>query len=147
MCKENPQGLEVGKDRFGVQPMSWDGTETHIKKGNKMSDMDIKLAYKTMQAASGIEVGDTVKVIRRFERAEMGSDCASWNNVAVKAPMQGKELVVSEVCTGHIWVDGWSFPFFALELIKKADKSKMITINGKDWSEDTIAEALRKHAE
>ncbi|KKL77170.1 hypothetical protein LCGC14_2037560 [marine sediment metagenome] len=123
-----------------------------------MDNMDIKTAYCVMQAASGIEVGDTVKVLREFRHNEMGfgSDtCQSygWDSFVEKKKMQGKEFIVIEI--GHNFVKlrlpehpyTPIFPFFALEIVKKAKSEKMLNIKGNMWSEATIAEALRKHAE
>ena len=55
-------------------------------------------------------------------------------------------LAGRDVCTILV-ADGkgnfWFVPDDQLRLVKP---EKMITINGKEWSESTIAEALRKHA-
>ncbi len=113
--------------------------------------MDIKEAYKILQAASGIEVGDTVKVVRKFVINESGSSCTGWETCFSKKKMQGSEYKVHGIESRQIELESdkgviCTFPFSALELIKKAGKSKMHTINGKDVSEETIANALRRYA-
>ena len=122
-----------------------------------MSTKEVKEAYGVLQAACGIEVGDKVKVVRKFVGYEIGwGSCHDWNSTSNKEGMQDGVYKVSSVtCRNYIIVAhsteyNYEFPFFALELVEKAEKAKpdnMIDIHGKKWSEDTIAEALKKHAD
>jgi len=75
--------------------------------------MTIEDAYRTMQAASGIKVGDRVKVLRRAKSFEMGWS-EVWNS-DMDATI-GKEYTVTEVQPRTIGLScGWFFPFFVLE--------------------------------
>lgn len=94
--------------------------------------MTIKNAYLTMQEASGIKVGDTVRVLRKAVDEEMG-----WGN-SWKSPEMDKhigETGIVDWCEGTTGFSvrfgcerAWSFPFFVLEKI--ADATRYITING-----------------
>lgn len=90
-----------------------------------VKEMNLQEAYKVMQANCGIEVGDTVRVLRKAEEDEMG-----WNNVwssgmdkflgkLGKAERFG-EAGVRVYC--EELKDWFSFPFFVLELVKKGKK-------------------------
>ncbi|KKL77169.1 hypothetical protein LCGC14_2037550 [marine sediment metagenome] len=111
--------------------------------------MELREAYCVMQAASGIEKGDTVRVIRTTKKDEMGYNGSPTNCVKTVSTVievqeaDGIELRNTDIPASH---GTYWFPFFALEIVEKAKPEKMITINGKDWSEKTIAEALRNHA-
>jgi len=77
--------------------------------------MTIEDAYQTMQAASGIKVGDRVKVLRRAKSGEMG-----WHNYWVEGmdEMIGKEYTVMGVDDLGIVLNRCTyFPFFVLEKI------------------------------
>lgn len=85
--------------------------------------MDIREAYKMMQAASGIEVGDTVKMLREFKRYEMGCNLIPSD---IHGAMIGETYIVNQIeAVGDIRVNGGSIafnaflPFFCLELIAK----------------------------
>ena len=83
-------------------------------------NMNLQEAYKIMQDNCGIEVGDTVKVLRRAENKENG-----WNNNwgDYMDDHIGKEYIVTELAVGGIRLNNWCcFPFFVLELVKKAPK-------------------------
>lgn len=82
-------------------------------------------AYEQGQAASGIAPGDMVRVIRRAETHELG-----WNNswYYLMDSAVGKTYFVSAVY-GVLGVslkgaDGYSYPYFVLELVKKAAQPK-----------------------
>ena len=115
--------------------------------------MDIQEAYRVMQEASGIGVGDMVRVLRTFKREEMGSDCRESNVNSAKISMLGRICKVRAIESGSIDIladdiGGYSFPFFALKIVEKANiptPDKMITIDGKEYSESTIKEALREY--
>ena len=85
--------------------------------------MDIEEAYVKMAKASGIQVGDTVKVLRRAQSYEMG-----WDNAwPVKMDMYvGKTGVVkkNKIHAGFAVQfpndeASWDFPFFVLEVVLK----------------------------
>ena len=78
--------------------------------------MNIDEAYQIMSKESGINVGDTVKVIRKAQSYEMGWQTA-WDPYMDE--MIGKEYTVSEVFDGVYHLsDLYWFPFFVLEKIK-----------------------------
>ncbi len=115
-------------------------------------EMDLKEAYRVMQKASGIEVGDKVKVLRTAKRGEMG-----WYGLCDNTRMQklnlGQILKVANIAdTGECYIElefyngGTTFiPFFTLEIIEKAKQEKMVTIDGKEYSESTIIRALKDY--
>ena len=84
--------------------------------------MNIREAITELQNASGIAIGDTVKVLRTAKKDEMGWD-ASW--VAAMTGMVGKTFTVEAISsTGGMSLRSSSyttfcFPFFVLELISK----------------------------
>jgi len=89
--------------------------------------MSLKEAYKTMQAAwvklHNVEVGDTVKILRNTRQDELGSigGYCNW--------MTGKERQVSFIGKNYIGLEqvGY-FPFFCLEVVKKAEPKIDITV-------------------
>ena len=106
--------------------------------------MDLQEAYRAMQKASGIEVGDKVKVIRRFRACELGSGSGEWNWSIGKEGMQGQFGVVTGIDTvmGFIKVGHWEFPFFALEIVEKAKPAKILTVGG---LESAITKAMKAY--
>ena len=91
----------------------------------KTSEQLLREAYITMQAACGIEVGDTVRITRKAADFEMGwgEDWAGDKMIA----LVGKTGVVSKVHdkrpNGGFKVHDWYFPFFVLELVSKKPRS------------------------
>ena len=90
-------------------------------------------AYVTLQNASGIKVGDTVKVVRAAKDNELG-----WDNVWIPEMtlMVGTTFSVLEVSGGRgIAIedengDYYQFPFFVLEMVKpKIPNTKIIKID------------------
>jgi hypothetical protein len=85
--------------------------------------MDLKAAYLAMQEASGIKPGDTVRVMRKAESYEMG-----WGQPWPRMMdiFVGKEYKVFGLSkydqNGFILnsASGYAFPFFVLEVVKKA---------------------------
>lgn len=77
-------------------------------------------AYEINQLASGIEVGDTVKVL------ETSSDFArGWVNTWTEDMTEkvGKTFRVSGIYGDSGVSDGmFCYPYFVLEIVKKADK-------------------------
>jgi len=86
--------------------------------------MDLDKAYRTMQKASGIEVGDTIKVLRKADDHEMGWG-EEWLNTEMDK-LVGKEFVVADVSENSGFLvkiegDDWFVPFFVCELMKKRE--------------------------
>lgn len=120
--------------------------------------MEEQEAYKILQAAwvklHDLRVGDKVKVVSKFQCQELGFAGDEWNSCGTKEESQGRIVRVYKIAGRDIKLhttdgrEGNDFPFFALDIVNQPrNKEKMIEINGKSWSEVTIAEALRKHAE
>ena len=107
--------------------------------------MNLQEAYRVMQKASGIEVGDTVRILRKFKNCELGSDCCTWDSGSSKKKMQGQTEKVNKVVSRSIWIDNYEFPFFALEIVEKAKSEKMITVRGKEYSEETAYLAIKAY--
>jgi len=89
---------------------------------NEETTMDLQQAYKIMQDNCGIEVGDTVKVLRKAKDYENG-----WGCVGTFSSNYRKNGVVENIDEKlGIRVlfenDKELFPFFVLELVKKAPK-------------------------
>ena len=89
-----------------------------------MSEMSVKEAYKVLQAECGIETGDKVKVLRMYERHEMGCALCVEDQRRMKvgdiyfAEIRSTSNSISlrnekDICVGFA-------PFFALELVEKA---------------------------
>lgn len=90
--------------------------------------MNTKQAYKTLQKASGIKVGDTVRVLRRALSYEMG-----WgtNWVSDMSKYIGRDFKVSRVhdTDGVLLNDKWLFPFFVLEVVKSKPAFVKVKLN------------------
>ncbi len=89
--------------------------------------MNIEEAHKMMQDASGIEVGDTVKVLRLPKSHEMGFAFYASTDSSRLAEV-GELRIVSKVSSKGIHLNvehlekaysGYWMPFFCLELITK----------------------------
>ncbi len=83
--------------------------------------------YIEDQKASGIAVGDTVRVIRTNNLREGGSTAFSHNAKDIE---DGRcDGIVHSMEDGCIWLAdieeerAWQFPYFVLEIVKKADGS------------------------
>ena len=112
---------------------------------NRSDRGELVEAYKTLSKASGFKSGDKVRVLRKFERWELGSSC-SWSSVKEKYVGQVGEIAGIAV-DGDIAVylgdsDFWHFPFFVLELVEPVIETHKITIDGKstEVSEDAYNE-------
>ena len=80
--------------------------------------MNIDEAYQIMSKESGINIGDTVRVMRKASNYEMGWPTA-WASDMDK--MIGNEYTVVEIVNGVYNLDNlYWFPFFVLENIKPA---------------------------
>ena len=102
--------------------------------------MNVEEAYLVMHKASGIQVGDTVKVLRKAENYEMG-----WFNVwpiEIEPNLGYFRVTQDDKECGFRLNHRWRVPFFVLEVIKKAHT---ITIDGKDISlSEESFKALKK---
>jgi hypothetical protein len=104
----------------------------------------LQSAYIALSKASGIKVGDTVKVLRKAKSNEMG--WANWwdsgnGGAGVAASMDncvGKTFTVSDIGHGTDGIvlegTGYCFPFFVLEKMPKPKPvvpvEKCIQVNG-----------------
>ena len=79
--------------------------------------MNEKEAYLLLHKASGIKVGDKVKVLRKADNYEMGWQMP-WD---VKMDeFIGKECIVTiDYDSDGFFIKGSMFPFFCLELVDK----------------------------
>lgn len=83
-------------------------------------EINLQEAYKVMQANCGIEVGDTVKVLRPFKDKENG--CGIRYNWRMD-DLIGGHFVVRDISESYIDLScGYLWPFFVLELVKKGKK-------------------------
>lgn len=85
-------------------------------------EMNLQEAYKVMQANCGIEVGDTVKVLRKAKSYEMGWE-DSWA-LAMDETVGELYTVISydEEYKEFRLDNHFQYPFFVLELVKKGKK-------------------------
>lgn len=84
-----------------------------------MDNEKLEEAYLVMQEASGIKIGDTVKVLRKADFHEMG-----WLNswASIMTENIGKKLIVNSINGSNgIYLEGQCYPFFVLEKVKSAD--------------------------
>ncbi len=117
-------------------------------KPRKEQDMDIKEAYKVMQAAwvdlYDVKVGDTVKVVKGMSSNELGCWCTETGN-SRKANKIGETLKIQSIAERYISlaVSG-DWPFFCLEKIKS--KPHTIAFDGQEPVEisDKSYGALKK---
>ena len=105
--------------------------------------MNTKEAYQILQDASGIEAGDTVKVLRRAKNYEMG-----WGNswTSDMDALVGENLTVRHLDKRNgIKALGCCYyiPFFVLELVSKKQRPT-IKVGDKEYYEDELSEALSK---
>lgn len=105
--------------------------------------MDIKEAYKVMQANCGIEEGDTVKVLRKAKSREMG-----WRNIwsSSMSAYIGKEGIVRDLDDEYgIEISckdgpsGFHLPFFVLEKVK-SDAKPIYLNDDKDYKAEFMGE-------
>jgi len=88
-------------------------------------------AYATLSAASNIEVGDTVKVLRAADNDHKMGWNNAWNSVnmdhtigkslivrGVQAACAGVQLIVRDA-PGEVY---YNYPFYVLEVVKKAKR-------------------------
>ena len=111
---------------------------------------NLKEAHRIMQQNCGINIGDTVRVVRRAKSREMGWT-AIWLEDMDKAV--GKEGVVGNIYNSEdilgIAVLHYNFPFFALEKVESAQpvtvRDKVMALLEKSdlgCSVDNIIEAM-----
>jgi hypothetical protein len=96
----------------------------------KKKDESLQNSYLELHEASGIEIGDTVRVLRKAENYEMGWN-NEWNDDVMNKYI-GRECVVTDDKknysdeAGFELNRGYIFPFFVLEKIKDASESDII---------------------
>jgi len=76
-----------------------------------------------------VEVGDIVRVLRAPKTNELGS--AAFHAEA-KKEMAGNNYQVQKIWSHGVHLDGWAFPFFCLDFVKKAESEIKLTceVNG-----------------
>ena len=103
--------------------------------------MDIREAYTVMQAASGIEVGDKVRVLRRAKSREMGWE-GFWRPRMDFALNEVMEVTRFNSAGGLELGLGFYYPFFVLELVEKATST--ITLFGKKYNVSDIQDRIKE---
>lgn len=90
-------------------------------------------AYAECQALAGLNVGDTVKVLRTAKYGE-GGWYTAWNAGAMNG-FVGQEKKVVEICPrkGLRLEGGYWFPWFVLELVRGAAKEERFNLEGVDF--------------
>ncbi len=124
----------------------------------------IQEAYQVMQAEwvklNDVQVGDKVRCIRFFGNNELGCFAES----ATETGKQGKDRCVQDEAVGVVYCvfknriaieygppyseyGLWSFPFFVLDIVDQPREKPetMVRIDGKDYSESTIKNALKEY--
>jgi hypothetical protein len=99
------------------------------KEEASLMNNELRSAYLALQAASGIEVGDIVKVLRTAKNNEMGWG-EFWDK-EMDSFVGGKHKVKAIYKTPEcgITIEEWNFPFFVLELVSKAPKTVKVKLN------------------
>ena len=92
--------------------------------------MELKEAHDLMKKECGIEVGDTVKVLRAAKSLEMGwtGDWSYWMDKCVGHEYEVVKDYNNASCNGIELSCEWAFPFFVLEIVKKKSKKKTVTL-------------------
>lgn len=114
-------------------------------KYKERKDMNIEEAYKVLQAQwvkdNNVEVGDTVRVLRKAKTNELG-----WQNTWTPFMKSGQTLRVKSISINNVNLDvtpwGLGYPFFCLEFVKKAEPTIEITckVNGKVTTLKTLSD-------
>jgi len=98
-------------------------------------------AYEHLQASwiklYNVEVGDTVRILRNMRFEELG--CKGHNSIDAK----GLERKIDKIGPNYIHLDRAGYwPFFCLELVKKAEPKIEITckVNNKAVPLNTLSE-------
>ncbi len=92
---------------------------------------ELRTAYVVMQKNCGIDVGDCVKVLRTAKDCELG-----WGNSWTYDMNEqlNRTLEVESIGDNGIHLsDGYSYPFFVLEVVKKAEKLVDVTVGDKTF--------------
>ena len=116
----------------------WQGRYRKIEETATVKSMTINECYTQMQEACGIEVGDTVKVLRTAKDYEMG-----WGTVWVRTMdgFVGKQFVVNDVGAARGFRvtaddgDNYWLPFFILQLVSKKKAVVKVVLNGSHTAE------------
>lgn len=93
----------------------------------------LREAYTTMQDAWGIEVGDTVRVLRKVVENEMGWPIRNGIDQNTSVGKVGEVTEVSKygivVSIESVGIMDYTYPFFVLELVSKKPKSIKVNLN------------------
>lgn len=109
-------------------PENCEVIQTQNSEQSESQTMNIQEAYKVMQENCGIEVGDKVRILRKAKSYESG-----WGNTweTQMSDQVGKTDRVVDIKPWGIRLKtaGYDYPFFVLELVEKAPKTKTIKLN------------------
>lgn len=107
--------------------MWWASNCELVNTNERRENMNIQEAYRIMQENCGIEVGDKVRILRMPKYHENG-----WS-AGVNPYMEeyiGQIYTVTAIRSDWGFsLDNWWWPFFVLELVEKAPKTKTIKLN------------------
>jgi len=86
-----------------------------------------------------VEVGDIVRVLRTPKTSELGSGAF---HAEAKKELVGNNYQVQCIWSYGVRLDGWAFPFFCLDFVKKAEPEIKLTceVNGKTVPLSTLSE-------
>jgi len=103
--------------------------------------MNIREAYQVLQAEwvklYNVEVGDTVKVLRKAKKNELG-----WSNSWESCMFVKQKKRVEGIGHNIVLDDGYGYPFFVLEFVEKGEPKIEIDvrINGRTVKLSEISE-------
>lgn len=109
--------------------------------------VEVKEAYKIMQKASGIKVGDRVRLLRKVSgEGEMGWHEGWCGDMSDRVGKIGTVIDVRDhTIDVNIQASHFTYPFFVLEVVEPAKEEKMITVAGKEYSESTLTRAMKEY--
>ena len=106
--------------------------------------MSVNEAYQVLQAewvkTYNVEVGDTVRVLRAAKSGECG-----WEDSWIMDHFIGQTFKVRYIGRSIVLDCGYTYPFFCLEFVKKAEPTIKITceVNNKLVPLNTLVETRR----
>lgn len=90
---------------------------------NLQQQAELKAAYLIMHKASGLKVGDTVRVIRRVKSHQMGWD-VHWNSDMNRSVGKTFRITKDGGWTGFTLGEWFTYPWFCLELVEAGKKGQ-----------------------
>ncbi len=96
---------------------------------------ELRTAYAVMQKNCGIDVEDCVKVLRTAKDCELGWGVCWVSEMNKFVGKVGKVTRIDDCDGVKVCQDGeeWNFPFFVLEVVKKAEKLVGVTVGDKTF--------------